>query len=85
MIRDGGLGSLAPRLEQLRPFVLVAWALLMTAGVAVTPRAYGSLVTEFIEADVMQRDHNNPLMNAVMTRARERRYGTVLGASDRAD
>jgi KDO2-lipid IV(A) lauroyltransferase len=30
----------------------------------------------------MQRDHNNPLMNAVMTRARERRYGTVLGARD---
>jgi KDO2-lipid IV(A) lauroyltransferase len=42
----------------------------------------GSLVTEFIEADVMQRDHNNPLLNAVMTRARERRYGTVLGARD---
>lgn len=38
----------------------------------------GSLVTEFIEADVMQRDHNNPLMNAVMTRARERRYGRAL-------
>ena len=42
----------------------------------------GSLVTEYINADVMQRDHNNPLMNAVMTRARERRYGTVLGARD---
>ncbi|RBW48140.1 LpxL/LpxP family Kdo(2)-lipid IV(A) lauroyl/palmitoleoyl acyltransferase [Marinobacter sp. F3R11] len=42
----------------------------------------GSLVTEYIDADVMQRDHNNPLMNAVMTRARERRYGTVLGARD---
>lgn len=42
----------------------------------------GSLVTEFIEADVMQRDHNNPLMNAVMTRARERRYGAALGARD---
>ncbi|WP_312846326.1 LpxL/LpxP family Kdo(2)-lipid IV(A) lauroyl/palmitoleoyl acyltransferase [Marinobacter arenosus] len=42
----------------------------------------GSLVTEYIAADVMQRDHNNPLMNAVMTRARERRYGTVLGARD---
>lgn len=42
----------------------------------------GSLVTEFINADVMQRDHNNPLMNAVMTRARERRYGSVLGARD---
>lgn len=42
----------------------------------------GSLVTEYIEADVMQRDHNNPLMNAVMTRARERRYGKVLAARD---
>lgn len=42
----------------------------------------GSLVTLFIEANVMQRDHNNPLMNAVMTRARERRYGVVLGNKD---
>ncbi|WP_250829104.1 LpxL/LpxP family Kdo(2)-lipid IV(A) lauroyl/palmitoleoyl acyltransferase [Marinobacter sediminum] len=42
----------------------------------------GSLVTEYINSDVMQRDHNNPLVNAVMTRARERRYGTVLGARD---
>ncbi len=42
----------------------------------------GSLVTEYIEADVMQRDHNNPLMNAVMTRARERRYGKALDSKD---
>ncbi|MBS3804809.1 MAG: LpxL/LpxP family Kdo(2)-lipid IV(A) lauroyl/palmitoleoyl acyltransferase [Oleiphilaceae bacterium] len=42
----------------------------------------GSLVTQYIEADIMQRDHNNPLLNAVMTRARERRYGTVLGSKD---
>ncbi|AZT82818.1 LpxL/LpxP family Kdo(2)-lipid IV(A) lauroyl/palmitoleoyl acyltransferase [Marinobacter sp. NP-4(2019)] len=42
----------------------------------------GSLVTEFIEADVMQRDHNNPLMNAVMTRARERRYGVALDSKN---
>ena len=42
----------------------------------------GSLVTEVIEADVMQRDHNNPLMNAVMTRARLRRYNTVLNSKD---
>jgi KDO2-lipid IV(A) lauroyltransferase len=42
----------------------------------------GSLVTETIEADVMQRDHNNPLMNAVMTRARERRYGKALDSKD---
>ncbi len=39
----------------------------------------GSLLTLFIETDVMQRDHNNLLMNAVMTRARERLYGVVLG------
>lgn len=32
----------------------------------------GSLATEYIQSDVMQRDHNNPLMNAVMTRSRER-------------
>ncbi len=42
----------------------------------------GSLVSLFIEADVMQRDHNNPLMNAIMTRARERRYGVALGSKD---
>lgn len=42
----------------------------------------GSLVTEYIEADVMQRDHNNPLMNAVMTRARERRYGMALDSKN---
>jgi len=42
----------------------------------------GSLVTQFIEADVMQRDHNNPLVNAVMTRARERHYGAVLDSRD---
>lgn len=42
----------------------------------------GSLVTEVIKADVMQRDHNNALMNAVMTRARERRYGVALSAKD---
>jgi len=42
----------------------------------------GSLVTEFIEADVMQRDHNNPLMNAIMTRARERRYGVALDSKN---
>lgn len=42
----------------------------------------GSLVTLFIEADVMQRDHDNPLFNAVMTRSREQRYGITLGRKD---
>ncbi|WP_228703001.1 LpxL/LpxP family Kdo(2)-lipid IV(A) lauroyl/palmitoleoyl acyltransferase [Marinobacter gelidimuriae] len=42
----------------------------------------GSLSTEYIKSNVMQRDHNNPLMNAVMTRCRERRYGKVLSAKD---
>lgn len=42
----------------------------------------GSLISLFIDADVMQRDHNNRLMNAVMTRARERRYGVALNSKD---
>lgn len=42
----------------------------------------GSLVSLYIDADVMQRDHNNALMNAVMTRARERRYGVALSSKD---
>ena len=42
----------------------------------------GCLATQFIDSDVMQRDHNNPLMNAVMTRAREKYYGTVLDSRD---
>lgn len=42
----------------------------------------GTLATRFAEADVMQRDHNNALLNAVMTRARERHYGMALSAKD---
>ncbi|MDP4918050.1 MAG: LpxL/LpxP family Kdo(2)-lipid IV(A) lauroyl/palmitoleoyl acyltransferase [Haliea sp.] len=42
----------------------------------------GTLATRFIEADVMQRDHNNALLNAVMTRAREHHYGVALSAKD---
>ncbi|SFR85458.1 KDO2-lipid IV(A) lauroyltransferase [Marinobacter daqiaonensis] len=42
----------------------------------------GCLATQLMEADVMQRDHNNPLMNAVMTRARQRHYGVVLDSKD---
>ncbi len=42
----------------------------------------GNLAGHFIAADVMQRDHNNPLLNAVMTRARERHYGVALSARD---
>ncbi len=42
----------------------------------------GCLVTQVIDSDVMQRDHNNPLMNAVMTRARQRHYDAVLDSKD---
>lgn len=42
----------------------------------------GSLISLYIDADVMQRDHNNALMNAVMTRSRESRYGVALGRKD---
>ncbi len=38
----------------------------------------GALYSLFAEADVMQRDHENPLFNAIMTRSRQRFYGSVL-------
>ena len=31
----------------------------------------------FLDVDVTQRDHNNPLFNAVMTRSRESRFGVM--------
>ncbi len=42
----------------------------------------GALISLFIDADVMQRDHNHPLLNAVMTRSRQKFYGTTLGRKD---
>lgn len=42
----------------------------------------GSLISLYIEADVVQRDHNNQLVNAIMTRSREQRYGVALERRD---
>lgn len=42
----------------------------------------GALVSLFLDFDVMQRDHNNKLFNAVMTRSREGRFGVALGRKD---
>ncbi|RMF17301.1 MAG: LpxL/LpxP family Kdo(2)-lipid IV(A) lauroyl/palmitoleoyl acyltransferase [Gammaproteobacteria bacterium] len=42
----------------------------------------GALYTLYAEADVMQRDHDNPVFNFVMTRSRQRLYGTVLNKDD---
>ncbi len=42
----------------------------------------GALYSLFAEADVMQRNHDNPLFNAIMTRSRQRFYGTVLNRDD---
>jgi len=42
----------------------------------------GGLTTLFFEADVLQRDHSNPLFNAFMTRSRKHLYGEVLGKRD---
>ncbi len=42
----------------------------------------GALVSLFIDADVMQRDHNNPLFNAVMTRSRLKHYEKALDRKD---
>lgn len=42
----------------------------------------GGLTTLHFEADVLQRDHSNPLFNAFMTRSRLKLYDTVLGKTD---
>ncbi|WP_197911963.1 LpxL/LpxP family Kdo(2)-lipid IV(A) lauroyl/palmitoleoyl acyltransferase [Kineobactrum salinum] len=42
----------------------------------------GTLVTRYVKADVMQRDHNNALLNAVMTSARQRNYEVALDSKD---
>lgn len=42
----------------------------------------GSLTTLYFEADVLQRDHANPLFNAFMTRSRQKLYGEVLDKFD---
>jgi Kdo2-lipid IVA lauroyltransferase/acyltransferase len=67
-------------LEHLDAALAKGQGVLLLGGHYSTLDLGGSLVTEYISADVMQRDHNNPLINAVMTRARERRYGQVLDA-----
>lgn len=69
-------------LEHYRRALAEGKGVLLLGGHYSTLDLGGSLITRYIEADVMQRDHNNPLMNAVMTRARERRYGTVLSSRD---
>lgn len=42
----------------------------------------GSLTTLFFKADVLQRDHSNPLFNAFMTQSRMKLYGDVLNKDD---
>lgn len=69
-------------LEHLEAALAKGGGVLLLGGHYSTLDLGGSLVTQYIEADVMQRDHNNALMNAIMTRARERRYGAVLGSKD---
>jgi len=42
----------------------------------------GSLTTLAFKADVLQRDHANPLFNAFMTRSRQSLYGQVISKHD---
>lgn len=42
----------------------------------------GSLTTLFFEADIMQRDHADPVFNRFMTGSRSRLYGKVIGKHD---
>ncbi|MDX1453336.1 MAG: lipid A biosynthesis acyltransferase [Oleiphilaceae bacterium] len=42
----------------------------------------GSLTTLYFKADIMQRDHANPVFNRFVRGSREKLYGTVLGKND---
>lgn len=69
-------------LEHLNKALENGKGVLLVGGHYSTLEMGGSLATQAMDADVMQRDHNNPLMNAVMTRSRARRYGAVLDSKD---
>jgi Kdo2-lipid IVA lauroyltransferase/acyltransferase len=47
-----------------------------------TLESAGCLATMFFESDVVQRDMNNALFNAVMSRSRDALYGAVLSKRD---
>ncbi len=42
----------------------------------------GAITTLFFPADVVQRDHSNPLFNHIMTGSRDKMYGAVLSKRD---
>ena len=69
-------------LEHLEAALQKGKGVLLLGGHYSTLDLGGSLVSLYIDADVMQRDHNNPLLNAIMTRAREKHYGVALGSKD---
>ena len=73
--RFHGLEHLHAALERGRGVILLG-------GHYSTLDLVGSLTTLEFEADVLQRDHSNPLFNTFMTRSRLRRYGNVISKHD---
>lgn len=47
-----------------------------------TLESAGCLATMFFDSDVVQRDQNNAVFNAVMSRSRDKLYGAVLAKRD---
>ncbi|WP_369601173.1 LpxL/LpxP family Kdo(2)-lipid IV(A) lauroyl/palmitoleoyl acyltransferase [Hahella sp. SMD15-11] len=79
--------SMRPRtrvegLEHLKAALQQGKGVILLGGHYSTLDLGGALYTLFAEADVMQRDHDNPVFNLVMTRSRQRLYGTVLNKDD---
>ena len=69
-------------LEHLDTALAAGRGVLLLGGHFSTLDLGGSLISLYIDADVTQRPHNNPLFNEVMTRSREQRYGVALGRKD---
>lgn len=69
-------------LEYLRAALERGRGVILLGGHYSTLDLVGSLTTLEFEADVLQRDHANPLFNAFMTRSRKALYGEVISKHD---
>lgn len=69
-------------LENLQDALQKGKGVILLGGHFSTLDLVGSLTTMEFKADVLQRDHSNPLFNTFMTRSRQRLYEHVISKQD---
>lgn len=69
-------------LEHLHDALALGKGVILLGGHYSTLDLSGAITTLFFKADIVQRDHNSPVFNRVMTRSRARLYETVLSKTD---